>query len=141
MTFLPFPPSGPAPNLDCPLKVGILGAGVSGLYSALLLQSLGVDYEILEADCRVGGRIFTHYFDPEAWQQATPEDPAYYNYYASRTEYLKLAVVPEMLTRSQDVGAMRIPGMPYMDRVIGAQNWSLVNYVNSHVSNASDAID
>lgn len=82
-----FPPSGPAPNPDSPpLKVGILGAGASGLYSALLLHSLGIDYEILEADCRVGGRIYTHYFDPKAWQQSTPEDPAYYNYYVSRTE-------------------------------------------------------
>jgi hypothetical protein len=89
-----FPPAAPPPtppcNQDCPppppLKVGIIGAGAAGLYSALLLQSLDVDFEILEADDRAGGRIFTHYFDPDAWKQATPEEPAYYNYYASCTE-------------------------------------------------------
>ncbi|RWS19692.1 hypothetical protein B4U80_14961, partial [Leptotrombidium deliense] len=36
------------------LKVGIVGAGISGLYTALLLQELGIDYEILEASERIG---------------------------------------------------------------------------------------
>lgn len=85
-----FPP-GPPPSrgddsgqpLQPPLKVGIIGAGAAGLYSALILQSLGVEFEVLEADGRAGGRIYTHYFDPVAWEQSTPEDPAYYNYYVS----------------------------------------------------------
>ena len=42
--------------------VGILGAGVGGLYTALILQSLNVSYEILEASNRTGGRLFTHKF-------------------------------------------------------------------------------
>jgi monoamine oxidase len=41
----------------------------------------------------------------------------------------------------QDAGAMRIPNMPYMDRVTGAQNWSVVSYVNSHVRDPADAIN
>jgi monoamine oxidase len=31
--------------------------------------------------------------------------------------------------------------MSYMDRVIGAQNWSIVSYVNSHIGDPTDAID
>lgn len=82
-TFSPGPSKLPCKQ-DCkPLKVGILGAGAAGLYSALLLQSLDIDFEILEADGRVGGRIYTHYFDPEAWKKSTPRDAAYYNYYVS----------------------------------------------------------
>lgn len=65
------------------LKVGIVGAGAAGLYSAILLQSIGVDYEILEANTRVGGRIWTHRFDEDAWAKSKPGEPEYYNYYVS----------------------------------------------------------
>lgn len=85
-----FPPGPPASPCDrnCQsrpprLKVGIIGAGAAGLYSALLLQSLGIEFEILEADGRAGGRIHTHYFDVESWKKSTPQDAAYYNYYVS----------------------------------------------------------
>lgn len=85
-----FPPGPPALPCDpkCqsqppPLKVGIIGAGAAGLYSALLLQSLDIEFEILEADGRAGGRIYTHYFDPESWKNSTPQEAAYYNYYVS----------------------------------------------------------
>ncbi|KAI6020436.1 hypothetical protein BKA83DRAFT_498359 [Pisolithus microcarpus] len=43
-------------------KVGILGAGVGGLYTALILDSLGIEFEILEASDRVGGRLSTYNF-------------------------------------------------------------------------------
>jgi len=43
-------------------KVGILGAGVGGLYTALILDSLDIEYEILEASDRTGGRLFTYKF-------------------------------------------------------------------------------
>ena len=62
-------------------SVGIVGAGASGLYAAILLQSLGIEYEILEASDRSGGRIWTHYFDPEAWKMSQPGDPEYYDYF------------------------------------------------------------
>ena len=64
-------------------KVGIIGAGAAGLYAAILLQSLGVDYEILEANTRIGGRIYTHRFDQDAWTRSKPGEPDYYNYYVS----------------------------------------------------------
>lgn len=40
-------------------QVGILGAGAGGLYAALILKSLGIPFEILEAQHRTGGRLFT----------------------------------------------------------------------------------
>ncbi|KAI9757248.1 MAG: hypothetical protein M1835_000663 [Candelina submexicana] len=70
--------------------------------------------EILEASNRTGGRIWTYYFNETAWNSSSPGEPAYYDYY--------------------DVGAMRIPGMQYMDRVNGSENNSLINFINSKVS-------
>ena len=63
------------------LTVGIIGAGASGLYAAILLQSLGIDYEILEANDRAGGRIYTHYFDPDTWKASKAGQPEYYDYF------------------------------------------------------------
>ena len=54
-----------------PVKIGILGAGIAGLYAALIIEELNktirneedkIDYKILEKDDRVGGRLFTHHF-------------------------------------------------------------------------------
>lgn len=53
--------------------VGILGGGVGGLYAAMMLESVGVPYEILEARDRVGGRLFTYKF----------KDGAFYDYFVS----------------------------------------------------------
>ena len=63
------------------LSVGIVGAGASGLYAAILLQSLGIKYEILEANDRPGGRIWTHYFDPDTWKASQAGSPEYYDYF------------------------------------------------------------
>lgn len=57
----------PGVLLRCPrgtdsARVGIIGAGVGGLYAAMMLQSLDIEYEILEASERVGGRLYTHRF-------------------------------------------------------------------------------
>ncbi|EFA76998.1 hypothetical protein PPL_09750 [Heterostelium album PN500] len=45
-----------------PMTVGIVGAGMSGLYAALLLEDLGISYEIVEANDRFGGRAHTFKF-------------------------------------------------------------------------------
>ena len=50
------------PTRDHP--VCIIGAGMAGLYTAMIFESLGISYQIVDADtrARVGGRIFTHHF-------------------------------------------------------------------------------
>lgn len=66
-----------------PLKVGIIGAGAAGLYAAMLLDSLGIDYDLHEGSGRIGGRIYTYRFNQTAWDKATPDKPDYYDYYVS----------------------------------------------------------
>ncbi|KAK8092475.1 FAD/NAD(P)-binding domain-containing protein [Apiospora kogelbergensis] len=48
------------------MHVGIIGAGISGLYTGLLLRREGHTVTIFEAADRVGGRIYTHRFTPQA---------------------------------------------------------------------------
>lgn len=46
------------------VKIGIIGAGLAGMSAAFELRKTGADITILEAsDNRVGGRVYTHYFD------------------------------------------------------------------------------
>ncbi|KAA8645383.1 hypothetical protein EYZ11_000416 [Aspergillus tanneri] len=99
---LPPPPDKVAqpkqPMADLPnttlYHVCIVGAGITGLFMATLLDELSpfVTYEILESSDRTGGRVYTHSFpqDPD-------KPPVWYNYY--------------------DAGAMRFPDIPIMDRV------------------------
>ncbi|GAM23306.1 hypothetical protein SAMD00019534_064810 [Acytostelium subglobosum LB1] len=44
------------------ITVGIVGAGMAGLYAGLIFDELGIDFEIIEASPRIGGRVMTHYF-------------------------------------------------------------------------------
>jgi hypothetical protein len=53
--FFPLPPPSRAVT-DNVEPVGILGAGVGGPYTALILKSLNVSYEIIEV------RLYTHKF-------------------------------------------------------------------------------
>lgn len=46
-------------------RICIVGAGITGLFIAMILDSLeipGLEYDILEASNRTGGRIYSHYF-------------------------------------------------------------------------------
>ncbi|KAG2741258.1 hypothetical protein P692DRAFT_201894116 [Suillus brevipes Sb2] len=70
-----------ATDISSTNHVGILGAGANGLYTALILQDLGFPYRIIEAQGKVGGRLFTFKFEDET---GSP-----YNYF--------------------DIGAMRFP--------------------------------
>ncbi|KAI1081315.1 hypothetical protein F5B20DRAFT_569735 [Whalleya microplaca] len=47
------------------LDVGIVGGGIAGLYTALLLHREGHRVRIFEGTGRVGGRVYTHYFTTE----------------------------------------------------------------------------
>ncbi|OBZ77640.1 hypothetical protein A0H81_02546 [Grifola frondosa] len=94
------PPSTISLGVDGSLRprpICIVGAGVAGLYAAMILQDLGIEYEILESSDRIGGRIFTHRFNGQAGYNAPINTPARYDYF--------------------DVGAMRFPRIPFMERV------------------------
>jgi NADPH-dependent 2,4-dienoyl-CoA reductase/sulfur reductase-like enzyme len=70
-------------------RICIIGAGVTGLTITMLLLEIGItDFDILESSDRVGGRVYTYDFPPD------PNCP--HNYY--------------------DIGAMRIPQIPTMER-------------------------
>ncbi|PPR01357.1 hypothetical protein CVT24_006311 [Panaeolus cyanescens] len=55
-------------------RVGIIGAGAAGLRTAMLLQKLGIPYDILEASKRSGGRIFTYHFASDSKSPAGKHD-------------------------------------------------------------------
>lgn len=87
-------PTATAPTKTRNFKVGIVGAGSAGLFTAMLFDhlkkefKLDVDYEILErnGEDRVGGRLYTYYFPGG-------DEHAYF-----------------------DVGAMRFPKIAIMNR-------------------------
>lgn len=60
---------------DTPV-VGIIGGGISGLYAGLLLQSLGIEFEIFEKSDRVGGRLKTWY--SKDYDENNPETKGLY---------------------------------------------------------------
>ena len=45
------------------MNIGIVGSGIAGLYLALYLQRHGHRVTVFEAEDRIGGRIFTYWFD------------------------------------------------------------------------------
>lgn len=48
------------------VRIGIIGGGLSGLAAAYELRKLGAQITIYEAEKeRIGGRVYTHYFDQE----------------------------------------------------------------------------
>ena len=104
--------SEPAANLGLP--VGILGAGVAGLYTAMILDSLGIKYEIIEGSKRHGGRLYTHKFKEHS--KNTQEPSALYQYFVSSNPRLGLYYATLTLSLLQDVGAMRYPDIPFMKR-------------------------
>ena len=46
------------------MNVAVIGGGISGLYATLMLQREGHKVTVYEASSRLGGRIYTHHFQP-----------------------------------------------------------------------------
>ncbi|KAF8881320.1 hypothetical protein BD779DRAFT_1675460 [Infundibulicybe gibba] len=88
----------PTDTLAATPEVGILGAGIGGLYTALILQSVGISYKIIEQSDRAGGRLFTHRF----------KDGGAFDYF--------------------DVGAMRFPSTPVMSRLFHLFKYQPLNH-------------
>ena len=90
-------PYQPSADAGVPLKVGIVGAGCAGLFTALIFDhlkekcGLDVDYEILESNPeeRLGGRLYSYRFE-------NVKEKGDHDYY--------------------DVGAMRFPEIDIMKR-------------------------
>jgi hypothetical protein len=90
---------GEPPKTDGEFHMGIVGSGVSGLFTAMIIDKLNkrskgelkITYDILEATGpkRLGGRLYTHRFTDE---------PSEHQYY--------------------DVGAMRFPDNEIMNRCV-----------------------
>ncbi|CAG8757183.1 14832_t:CDS:2 [Gigaspora margarita] len=73
----PEPPVCPLPKEPLESKICIIGAGMAGLFSALLLQKAGFkNIQILECQNRAGGRIYTHYFEGDKEQRLYGEHGA-----------------------------------------------------------------
>ncbi|KAH7308634.1 hypothetical protein B0I35DRAFT_360873, partial [Stachybotrys elegans] len=95
-------------------RVGIIGAGVAGLFTAMLFDylnekypGLNVKYELIEAEKeRIGGRLFTYTFPERAGQPKI----GLHDYY--------------------DVGAMRFPEVDTMKRTFALFNTLGMNHVN-----------
>jgi len=97
-------------------SVIIIGAGLSGLYAATLLEKAGVEYVILEARDRTGGRVLSPdvaglHVDMGAawfWPQLQPE-------FAQLIGQLGLTVIPQgrpgdmLYERHPDTPAQRYP--------------------------------
>lgn len=88
-----------APGAQEP-KFCIVGAGVAGLFLAMILSELKIPYDLLESSDRVGGRMYTKHFSdihPDSSKQF-PNVDAKHDYY--------------------DIGAMRYPKIPLMDKYV-----------------------
>jgi monoamine oxidase len=92
-------------------RVCIVGAGVTGLFIAMILDSLeipGLEYDILEASDRTGGRIYSHHFS-----DATHD---YYDCGAMRFPDIDM-----MKTTFKLFKQLRLPLIPYFfDQTSGA---------------------
>ena len=61
------------------INVAIIGAGISGIAAAKVLQKIQtVEFKIFEATDRLGGRIWTHYYEGTL---LSPSNVVYFSMY------------------------------------------------------------
>ncbi|MCJ1381525.1 hypothetical protein MMC17_004636 [Xylographa soralifera] len=92
-------------------RVAIIGAGMAGLYLAMILDDLkvpGLKYDLVEASNRIGGRALTHYFSKTS-----------HDYY--------------------DIGAMRFPKIPPMLPTFNLFNRLKIPTIKYYLNAASGA--
>jgi len=77
-----------------PIDVIVIGAGLSGLHAAQLLEDDGRTVRVLEADRRVGGRVRTLRDVPERCETGGAEVGPYYARVISQAERFGLALRP-----------------------------------------------
>lgn len=82
------------------VKFCIIGAGVAGLYIAMILKELGIQFDLVEASDRAGGRFYTHRFSE------TPHD--YYDVGAMR--WSEFPMMKKALALFEDLD---VPLVPY----------------------------
>lgn len=91
--------AGPAyarTNFTC--QVIVIGAGVAGLETALGLEALGIDVQLVEASSRVGGRMHTLYDLPGQPNAGGVQIGASYGRLRARAQALGVELIPEPTT-------------------------------------------
>jgi monoamine oxidase len=116
--------------------VGIVGAGMAGLYSALLIQRLNegrsannkIRFKIFEANDRVGGRIFTHRFsddDNQYFEAGAMRIPATHTEVFNLVDYVNKKIEEKYRGNLEEIRKYRVDLIDY--RLYQESNFIFLN--------------